>query len=158
MKALFFLNNLNNRFHTIPELRDHLKNTQNPPKIRYYNLGSKLGNIFHLQLRVGRSNLNEHRFQIGLSNNPGCECSAKSENTKHFVLKCPKYDHIRNTLLDELKEIIPTKLSRISQPALLDILLHGLPESENSGIHQKNKIIAKSFQTFLLKSKRLGHK
>ena len=36
------------------------------------------------RLRVGRSDLNWHKFSIGLTDEPECICQAKSESTMHY--------------------------------------------------------------------------
>ena len=148
-------NKLNSKYYDIPDLKPYLKEVNNPKKIKFYSYGHKLGNIFHLQIRLGRSNLNAHRFQIGLSDTTACACGAKSEDNKHFILKCPNYGNQRVHMLDGIKALFPNKFARMSQPAIIHLLLHGLPEDDTHETIHKNKIIAKLFQTFILSSKRL---
>jgi hypothetical protein len=49
-------------------------------KNELYNFRSKIGNSYQTQLRVGRSQLNGHLFEIGLSNTPSCLCGHKWES------------------------------------------------------------------------------
>ena len=45
-----------------------------PPKIKHYARGNKLGNSLLTKIRVGRSDFNQHKFTIGLPENPECSC------------------------------------------------------------------------------------
>ena len=153
-------NKLPTKYYDINELKQYLKYNLFPPKARYNNIGSKLGNMFHTQLRVSRSNLSSSRFQIGLEGTPECDCGAKNESLKHFILQCNKYNLIRVELLNNIKTIIGNGFDRFSQPKIIDTLLFGLPDNPDNPtdrhLWQINKKIASSFQSYLLRTKRLG--
>ena len=54
-------------------------------KFKDFNVGHKSNNQLHAQLRLGRSKLNSHLHQIGLSITPACKCG-QLESVKHFLL------------------------------------------------------------------------
>ncbi|XP_067680497.1 uncharacterized protein [Haliotis asinina] len=47
-------------------------------------------------LRRGCSDLNYHKFERHLSNDPSCSCGAPREDTQHYLLVCPNYTVLRN--------------------------------------------------------------
>ena len=51
-------------------LKIHLK----PKKQKHFRRGTKRGNSLLTQLRVGRSQLNAHKFTLGLSDTDKCVC------------------------------------------------------------------------------------
>ena len=59
-------------------------NNKNIPK--YYNTGSRIGQILHARLRLNCSNLNEHLCSKNLTESKFYQCG-KVENTKHFLLE-----------------------------------------------------------------------
>ena len=62
------------------------------------NVGKRYLSILHSRLRMGRSQLNEHLFQIGIKESPACSCGAASESIWHYFLTCPRYIIIRDIL------------------------------------------------------------
>ena len=57
-------------------------------KFKHFSKGSKLGNSLLSQIRLNRSDLNLHRFDIGLHETPECSCHAKSESSIHYIMDC----------------------------------------------------------------------
>ena len=51
-----------------------LKLVIKPLKIKHKSMGSKIGNCFLTRIRVGRSDLNLHKFTIGQIDKPECMC------------------------------------------------------------------------------------
>ena len=51
-------------------------------------------------MRVGCSNLNEDLYQRNLSDIPLCDCGHEIEDMEHFLLKCTKYEEMRNHIRD----------------------------------------------------------
>ena len=66
------------------EFKRELSNLYKPKKVKHYKVGAKIKNSLHTQLRVGRTYLNQHLFEIGLSPTPKCLCGAPQEDTEHF--------------------------------------------------------------------------
>ena len=73
-----------------------------PPK--YYELGTKIGNILHTKLRLGISDLNSHLFQIQKSDTTACRCGHTQENVQHFIFQCPNYREKRLTLYQSFQK------------------------------------------------------
>ena len=64
------------------------------------NAKDRRAEIMHTRMRVGCSNLNEDLYQRNLNDTPLCDCGPDMEDTEHFILKCPKYEEIRNHIRD----------------------------------------------------------
>ena len=84
-----------------------------PPK--YYELGTKIGNILHTKLRLGISDLNSHLFEIQKSDTTACRCGHTQENVQHFICQCPNYREKRLTLYQNISKIINTSFKDLSQ-------------------------------------------
>ena len=48
------------------DLRIAMTKMFKPPKFKHFSRGSKTGNMLLTRIRVGRSDLNQHRLSIGL--------------------------------------------------------------------------------------------
>ena len=82
----------------------------NPTKVKHYPNGSKLGNKVMTQItqiRVGRSELNSHRFTIGLSENPEYICHTKQESSLHFILDFFVYTAKHQILFYLIEHYVP---------------------------------------------------
>ena len=95
------------------------------------------------------SHLNSHQFTIQKVESPGCRCGNRNEDTNHFVLKCPMYESLRNTMFSRLSRKLKTDFRQISPKRQLAILLHGAGLSSGDG-----SAVALYFQDFLQGSKR----
>ena len=87
-----------------------------------YSFGSKVGNSYQTQLRVGRSQLNVHLFEIGLASTPGCLCGHKQESISHFLIDCFLYHNERELLLLNILSLVKANLS---QAYLCNTMLFG---------------------------------
>ena len=72
----------------------------------YHSFGSKLGNIYHTQIRTGSLPLNAHLYQNQKRFSPHCVCKHPSETLQHFLLSCPVYQQIRDDLFTQLSLIL----------------------------------------------------
>ena len=71
-----------------------------------FNYGIRKLNISHCQLRNNASNLKSHLFNQFLSENTFCaNCNHPVEDNKHFFFICPKYNDVRQILLDSINSI-----------------------------------------------------
>ena len=143
-----------------PEFKLGLTNLLKPPKCRLYNLGSKFANSIHCQLRIGRSQLNQHLFTIGRSNTPGCLCGCPTESVEHFLLDCFLYRIEREELLNYLKttrNVLCSSLDKYTRKDFVSVLLFG-EHPNNSNRYPYNKLLFKAVQNFLVKTKRLHFK
>ena len=139
---------------TNEEIEENLANHFKPVKNKLYSYGSKLGNKLQTQLRLGRSQLNSHLYDVGLSLTKKCACGSPIEDTYHMIFNCPNYADIRTDLFDGLENCLVKKIKFYSKNQLMKILLFG-ENTEDNERFPFNKIIFRKFQTFLLKSKRL---
>ena len=79
--------------------RDLLK----PPK--YFNCGSRIGQIMHARLRMECSSLNAHTYRKNIVPRPSCSCGG-FESVYHFFFECPNYADIRTSHLpNNLKDL-----------------------------------------------------
>ena len=128
-----------------------------PPKIRLYSIGSKFGNSIHTQLRVGKSQLNDHLFTMRLTNTTGCMCREPVESTEHFLLDCFLYDVERKELFTSISGILIKKIDKYNKHDLVNALLFG-EKTHDSDRYQHNKLLFLRVQNFLIKTKRLCYK
>ena len=103
-------------------------------------------------MRVGRSDLNLHKFTIEQVDKPECLCHAKDESPKHYFLDCFLYTAERQNLFTLVEHYIP-KFSRLTKAAKLDLLLYGL-KNDNSDYDHLNFKITIAVQNFIFKTKR----
>ena len=123
----------------------------NLPPPEFYSEGTKIGNILHTQLRVGLSPLNAHRYAtFNDIPTPACLCGFHHENTKHFVLFCPRYSQARTRMLKSV-ELFAPDFNLFTLQQKIDALLFG---NGIKVIYQTR--VAELFQTFLLRSKRFS--
>ena len=76
-------------------------------------------------MRLACSDLGQHLFPWGLSDDPSCHCGAAHETPSHYLLECPVFEDDRDNMFMELEHIyvIP-----------IDMLLYGdlkLEKKEN---------------------------
>ena len=128
-----------------------------PPKIRLYSIGSKFGNSIHTQLRVGKTQLNDHLFTMRLTNTTGCLCHEPVESTEHFLLDCFLYEVERQELFANISGLLIKKLDKYNRNDLVTALLFG-ERTHDSERYLHNKQLLKTVQNFLIKTKRLCYK
>ena len=127
-----------------------------PHKNKLLSIGSRFGNSIHTQLRLGRSQLNDHLFSVRLSPTTKCLCGSL-ETTEHLFHDCFLYDVERKVLLSELPGVLEKRIDKYSRRELTQILLYG-EHSENPEKYQHNKILFRYVQKFLIQTKRLVYK
>ena len=136
------------------EFKRNLSNIYKPEKVKHYKVGTKIKNSLHTQLRVGRTYLNHHLFEIGLSPTPKCLCGAPQEDTEHFLMSCFLFSDQRKTLFGKLDNILAKKTDKYSKKFLFETLLYGI-EINNIDYFFLNKQISYCVQTFLFQTRRL---
>ena len=137
--------------HDMTIFKDDLKAKLKPKKQRHFNWGSKRGNSLHTQLRVGRSFLNGHSFEINLADSNLCLC-ARPESVSHYFMECFLYTEERRSLFDSMEQLIPN-FKKIPNKSKLNILLHGI-NLDSEEFDSRNAKIIYSVQNFILKTKR----
>ena len=123
-----------------------------PLKIKHKSMGSKIGNCFLTRIRVGRSDLNLHKFTIGQIDKPECMCHFREESPKHYFLDCFLYTAERRLLFALVEHYIP-KFPRLSNSEKFNILINGL-NAENPDYDHLNMKITIALQTYIIKTKR----
>ena len=113
-------------------------NIQRPPK--YYNCGTRIGQIYHTRLRTSCSSLNQYLFSKNIVNSPSCSCGA-IEDAHHFLFVCNLYTDLRRTIFQVV--------SVIKQPSL-NLLLFGNQELAND----QNKTVFTAVQEYIVNTKR----
>ena len=106
---------------SLGDFKTELKISLKPIRIRHYNVGQKYSNSFLTRIRTGRTNLNQSRYTIGLSEMPNCLCHAPNESSEHYLLDCFLYSAERQTLFNLAETIIPN-FKRISKKGKFNIL------------------------------------
>ena len=90
------------------EFKNQLKVDLKPPKIKHYSKGMKQSNILLTRLRVGRSDLNLHKFSNGFTDTPECMFHAKEESTLQYFLECFIYTAERRTMFSLVEHLFIT--------------------------------------------------
>ena len=132
----------NNLPNTVKEVNSlsKFKTLISPKKYipKYYNVGSRRGQVLHTRLRMNCSSLKQHLYYCNLEPDPLCTCGAVESN-EHFLLHCNKYNLIRNRYIHSLNFNINTTL-----------LLFG---NENLKYNENERIFL-NVQNYIIKSKR----
>ena len=136
---------------TLSQFKGALLKRIRPHPHSYFNVTDKTGIRRLSQLRVGLSDLRDHRNKHHFVNCPvpTCLCSQGPETTKHFLLECNRFVPQRNVLLTFLSSISPTIDTSVSQ-SLSDILLYG---SKDHTFHTNTDILNATI-AFIKSSKR----
>ena len=73
-----------------------------------YNIFDPIGLKLLSRLRLGFSNLNEHRFRHNFQDcmNPLCSCSLDIEDTSHYLLHCHHFSQHRIDLMNSVNSIL----------------------------------------------------
>ena len=80
------------------DFKDYIKRELKPPRYKHFARGNKWSNSLLTRIRVGRSDLKQHKFTIGLVDSPECDCHFREESPAHFFLDCFLYTSERRTL------------------------------------------------------------
>ena len=94
-----------------------------------FNIHNSLGLKLLTRLRLGLSNLGEHRVNHIFENwiNPLSSSSLEVESATHFFLHCHNFVNIRNALLIKLNSI-SCDISNCSGRSLTKVILYGNPK------------------------------
>ena len=136
----------------LQDFKSEIKRRFKPPKFKHFSKGSKLGNSLLTRIRLGRSDLKQHRFVIGLSDSPECFCHHKIESSEHFFLDCFLYSLERRILFNLIEHFIPN-FHNLNRNKKLDIILKGI-DIENQELISTNTTITIAVQKFIISSKR----
>ena len=89
-------------------------------------VSDSLGIKLLTRLRLGLSNLREHKFNHNFQDtiNPLCPCSLESESTIHFFLGCQSFTDLLKCLMNKLIKIDSCILT-LDEKRLTKLLLYG---------------------------------
>ena len=136
----------------ISDFKEYLKANTKPPRYKHFSRGNKISNSLLTKIRVGRSDLNLHKFTIGLIDSPQCDCLFREESSSHYFLDCFLYSPERRILFDLIEHYIP-KFSSFNKSQKLDIILRGF-EIENLEFTGLNTTLTIAVQKFIMQTKR----
>ena len=108
----------------LPDFKEQLKRELKPFRYKHFSKGNIIGNSLLTRIRLKRSELNLHRFDINLHDTPECACHAKSESSIHFLMDCFLYTGERQTLFSLVETYIPNFFKQ-NKTKQLEILLMG---------------------------------
>ena len=100
---------------TLAQFKQKLSQPREHP-VKYPELltvGRRYLSILHCRSRMGRSQLNENLFKIGVTDSPACLCGAASESVWHFFLTCPRYTVARDVLHTTINALAPFSLNTL---------------------------------------------
>ena len=103
---------------SIAEFKSIYKRENVPPKRGYFSINNKFGVRLLTKLRVGLSDLREHRFRHNFKNCPSpiCKCKQEAESTEHFLARCPLYTNLRNNFLNNISDIVAVSYTHLTLP------------------------------------------
>ena len=149
-------NNLPNsvKCKDVIEFKKYIRSDLKPPRYKHFSRGNKSSNSLLTRIRVGRSDLNQHKFTVGLVDSPQCDCLFREESPSHFFLDCFLYMPERQALFGLLEHYIP-KFKSFTKTQKLNIILEGF-EIENDDFIQLNTTLTLAVQNFITKTKRFS--
>ena len=136
----------------LEDFKMYTKKEFKPPKYKHFSGGTKLGNTLLTRIRVGRSFLNEHKFTIGLTDNPECLCHFRTESPQHYFLDCFLYLPERQTLFTLIEHYVPS-FSIWTKKKKLDLILRGI-HLDDPDFLSLNLTLTKAVQNFILNTNR----
>ena len=143
------------RSQDMKEFKTSMTEILKPHKRKHYAAGSKHLNSLLTSIRLGRSDLNAHKFKVSLSDTMTCtHCDDSTpESPVHFFTSCTHFAEMRQTLYGQIeREFIPN-FKRIPLKRQYEILVEGF-EPDNFEMRKINSKIQKLTQTFIYKTKR----
>ena len=136
----------------IEDFKLELKLIYKPKQYKHYARGNKLICTLLTKIRLQRSYLNAHAFEIGKSISPKCLCEHPNENSQHYITGCWLFTEERRILYDLVEQFIPNFRS-LSLKRKYFILVNGY-DIDNNELYQINTKIMRMTQDFILKTKR----
>ena len=106
-------------------------------------------------LRLGLSPLKKHKYNHKFSDTPSCacDCGADSEDTEHFLLRCPLFSTQRESLLQRVSDTLAENEINVPNTQIrVRTCLYGHSELNDNA----NKIILKATINFILESNRFS--
>ena len=130
------------------DFKMEIKRKIKPRRYKHFSKGHKIGNTLLTKIRVGRSELNQHRFTVGLSDSPECLCHFKTETPEHYFLDCFLYSQERRILYSLIEHYIPN-FQTYNKKQKFEIILKGI-DIDNTDILSTNISLTKAVQRFII--------
>ena len=125
-----------------------------PPRYKHFARGNKISNSILTKIRVGRSDLKQHKFTIGLVDSPQCDCHFREESPSHYFLDCFLYSSERQVLFDLFEHYIPN-FKTFNKQKKLEIILRGI-NIENDYFISTNTSLTIIVQNFITHTNRFS--
>ena len=92
---------------SVESFKQQLKDEEQELQVLYY-YGQRWPSVHHARMRMGCSKLNyDLHFNLHVVDRPNCACGAELETADHFLLYCPIFTGIRQTMLANIPGAIP---------------------------------------------------
>ena len=141
------------QFRDLTEFKEYTR-TLKPSRYKHFSRGNKISNTLLTKIRVGRSDLNQHKFTIGLSETPQCICHYREESPSHYFIDCFLYLPERQTLFEKIEHYIPN-FPNLPKYRKLEILLNGI-HIENPDLLPLNTTLTIAVQHFIIRTNRFS--
>jgi hypothetical protein len=115
------------------------------------------GAVNHSRIRMGLSGLNAHRKKYNFIPQGACSyCNHKTEDPKHYLLKCPAFAVHRQRMLDDLVRDVPDTVQSFVNYTIHNNLVRGFADMliRGTGTVEIDKIIFKHVQNYISESNR----
>ena len=136
------------------EFKLALKNHIAPIRYTFLGYGNKIGNKLLIRIRVGRSYLNDHSYQIQMAPSPKCAFLSPCESPLHYFLDCTLYTEERRTMIGVFEQYLP-KFNTYTKNKKLDIICNGF-DKDNIELFKTNVTLQYTVQNFIIKTKRFS--
>ena len=101
---------LDTQFNLLPKSQEIALSFIKPTFSSLFSIHHPVGVKLLVRVRLGFSNLREHKFRHNFHNtlNPSCSCSLKPETTSHYLLCCHNFSSARLAFKNYFNLIDPT--------------------------------------------------
>ena len=138
----------------LTDFKEYTKLELKPTRYKHFSRGNKFSNSLLTKIRVGRSDLNQHKFTIGLSETPQCLCHYREESPLHYFIDCFLYLPERQTLFEKIEHYFPN-FPNLPKHKKLDIILKGF-HIDYPDLLPLNTTLTITVQNFILQTNRFS--
>ena len=111
---------------SVASFKKHFNKYIRPSGHSFFGLSDKIGIKLLTKIRFGFSDLRDHRFNHNFNCKWSCcRCGLDDETSVHFLLCCPMFADLLDSLLSKISDIIHTGVSVLPCSHLVHILLYG---------------------------------
>ena len=126
--------------------------TLKPKKYKHFQKGNKNTNSLLTRIRVGRSELSQHKFSVGQIDSPECMCHHREESPLHYFIDCFLYLQERQTMFQLFEHYIPN-FKNFTKKKKLNIILNGINVDQDE-FKSTNITLTLCVQKFIQQTKR----